>query len=139
MADVNLEYSIPAPGSSLEGDRAIEPHTQLPIDLTKGTGAGGTDANPIPGYHQHGAAGATNPTISGYDNSTGATTGGYGNTGGITGTTGTSHHASGHTGTTTSGYDNSAGATTGGYGNTGGVSGTTDTSHHGSGHTGTGL
>ncbi|KAL8662214.1 MAG: hypothetical protein Q9202_004896 [Teloschistes flavicans] len=31
--------------------RVIEPHTGLPIDLSKGNGGGGTDSTPVPGYH----------------------------------------------------------------------------------------
>ena len=32
----------------------IEPHTGLPMDLSKGDGSGGTDSTPTSGYHTHG-------------------------------------------------------------------------------------
>ncbi|CAF9938892.1 MAG: hypothetical protein HETSPECPRED_001412 [Heterodermia speciosa] len=40
---------------TLPDGRVIEPHTGLPMDLSKGDGsggAGGTDSTPVPGYHQ---------------------------------------------------------------------------------------
>ena len=47
--------------------RVIEPHTGLSIDLSKGTGAGGTDSNaPIRGFHGHNA-GAGSGTGTGTD------------------------------------------------------------------------
>ncbi len=45
--------------------RAIEPHTGLPIDLSKGTGEGGTDGGVVPGFHSH-HTGAGSGTGSGY-------------------------------------------------------------------------
>ena len=60
------------PGSSgttgtgqLPDGRIIEPHTGLPMDLSKGDGAGGTDGNPIPGYHGHDGRGIGNPSNAG--------------------------------------------------------------------------
>ncbi|KAI9721185.1 MAG: hypothetical protein M1812_002346 [Candelaria pacifica] len=40
-------------GTGNDSNVVIEPHTGLPMDLSKGDGRGGTDANPIPGYHDH--------------------------------------------------------------------------------------
>lgn len=40
---------------TLPDGRVVEPHTGLPMDLSKGDGsggAGGTDSSPVPGYHQ---------------------------------------------------------------------------------------
>lgn len=46
--------SISDRGESLPGGEVIEPHTGLPVNISKyGTGAGGTDGTPVPGYHQH--------------------------------------------------------------------------------------
>lgn len=40
---------------TLPDGRVVEPHTGLPVDLSKDTsgGAGGTDSTPVPGYHAH--------------------------------------------------------------------------------------
>ena len=40
---------------TLPDGRVVEPHTGLPIDLSKDSsgGAGGTDGTPVPGYHTH--------------------------------------------------------------------------------------
>ncbi|KAL8992976.1 MAG: hypothetical protein Q9169_006689 [Polycauliona sp. 2 TL-2023] len=54
--------------------RAIEPTTGLPIDLSKGDGAGGTDSTPVHGYHA-GGSGATGTTGTAGDSSTGASFG----------------------------------------------------------------
>ena len=35
-----------------EQDRPTEPTTGLPIDISKGTGAGGTDSSAVPGFHR---------------------------------------------------------------------------------------
>ncbi|KAI4176589.1 MAG: hypothetical protein LQ343_000880 [Gyalolechia ehrenbergii] len=50
--------SVAGRGDTIDSDRTrddqgrvVEPHTGLPINTSKGDGAGGTDANPIPGYH----------------------------------------------------------------------------------------
>ena len=40
---------------TLPDGRVVEPHTGLPVDLSKGDGAGGTDDTPIPGIHGHGS------------------------------------------------------------------------------------
>ncbi|KAI9701206.1 MAG: hypothetical protein M1836_001875 [Candelina mexicana] len=40
-------------GTGNDSSVVIEPHTGLPMDLSKGDGRGGTDSNPIPGYHDH--------------------------------------------------------------------------------------
>lgn len=52
--------SVEQPHHDTSDQRVIEPHTGLPMDLSKGTGAGGTDgAQQIPGYHE------TDPAIRG--------------------------------------------------------------------------
>lgn len=50
-------------GDTIDSDRTrdsegriIEPTTGLPIDLSKGDGAGGTDATPVHGYHAGGSS-----------------------------------------------------------------------------------
>lgn len=52
------QNSVAGRGDTIDSDRTrddqgrvVEPHTGLPINTSKGDGAGGTDANPIPGYH----------------------------------------------------------------------------------------
>ena len=53
-----IEKKLEEQGSgreTLADGRVVEPHTGLPIDLSKGDGsggAGGTDSTPVPGYHQ---------------------------------------------------------------------------------------
>lgn len=89
--------SVPARGSSGGVDEPIEPHTGLPIDLSKGTGVGGLDDSSAPGYRAPGSgltAGSSEPGVG----STGTTTGhsGSGLTGGSIG-----HPSSGLTGDTT--------------------------------------
>lgn len=39
----------------LPDGRVVDPHTGLPMDLSKDPtgGAGGTDSTPVPGYHTH--------------------------------------------------------------------------------------
>ncbi|KAL9597237.1 MAG: hypothetical protein Q9219_005280 [cf. Caloplaca sp. 3 TL-2023] len=53
-----MDPSITGRGETIDSDktrdsegRLVEPQTGLPLDLNKGDGAGGTDSNPIPGYH----------------------------------------------------------------------------------------
>lgn len=77
MTDWFVGKSVPELGSSVDasGQTAIEPHTGLPINLAKGTGEGGTDGSPVPGYHSHDGG------------VTGGTTGEYGS--GRSGHTGT--------------------------------------------------
>lgn len=70
----DLESSLDASGTS--GQTATEPHTGLPIDLSKGTGEGGTDGTSAPGYHSH-DGGVADGTIGGH---------GSGHTGSGTGT-----------------------------------------------------
>lgn len=65
---------MPEPGSTLDasgtsGETVTEPHTGLPTDLSKGTGAGGTDGSSVPGYHSQDG---------GVTGGTGGTTGEYG-------------------------------------------------------------
>lgn len=52
------QCSVAGRGDTVDSDktrdahgRVIEPHTGLPIDLSKGNGGGGTDSTPVPGYH----------------------------------------------------------------------------------------
>ena len=46
--------SVSGRGESLPPGEVIKPHTGLPMDIGKyGTGAGGTDDTPVPGYHRH--------------------------------------------------------------------------------------
>ncbi|KAL9034811.1 MAG: hypothetical protein Q9180_005202 [Flavoplaca navasiana] len=47
---------IDSNGSRDNEGRAIEPTTGLPIDVSKGDGAGGTDATPVHGYHPEGSS-----------------------------------------------------------------------------------
>lgn len=117
-----LRNSVLARGSGGH-DEPIEPHTGLPIDLSKGTGVGGIDHSSAPGYRAPGSGlpGGT----SGYGgNSTGSTTGhsGSGLPGGLT-----EHSGSGLTGDTTghSGSGLTSGTTGhGGSGLPGGPTGT---------------
>ncbi|MCJ1368732.1 hypothetical protein MMC16_007877 [Acarospora aff. strigata] len=49
-----LDPNVADRGDTLPPGEVIEPHTGLPMNIAKyGTGAGGTDNNPIPGYHKH--------------------------------------------------------------------------------------
>ncbi|KAL8675511.1 MAG: hypothetical protein Q9168_000023 [Polycauliona sp. 1 TL-2023] len=45
--------------------RVVEPSTGLPMDLSKGNGAGGTDATPVHGYHPTGTTGTTGDSSTG--------------------------------------------------------------------------
>ncbi len=48
------KMGVPPPGSNEEKGIVIEPHTGLPMNVGKyGSGAGGTDAGPQPGFHRH--------------------------------------------------------------------------------------
>ncbi|KAL9615190.1 MAG: hypothetical protein Q9167_000396 [Letrouitia subvulpina] len=56
-----IDPNVAGRGDSLNSDvktdsqgRIIEPRTGLPIDLSKGTGAGGTDSSPVPGFSSPG-------------------------------------------------------------------------------------
>ncbi len=42
--------------------RISEPQTGLPMDLSKGDGAGGTDSTPVHGYHPDGSSTTTGTT-----------------------------------------------------------------------------
>lgn len=42
---------ISADLNSVPGGTIVDPQTGLPVDLEKGTGAGGTDSGTMPGYH----------------------------------------------------------------------------------------
>lgn len=56
------------PDSTTDNEgRVIEPRTGLPVDTSKGDGAGGTDSTPIHGIHhgQSGTHGATTASGSG--------------------------------------------------------------------------
>ena len=64
-------------GSGVGKDGMVtEPRTGLPMDTSLGTGAGGTDGAPIPGYQGQGATSGGMSGASGYDT---AHTGGTGN------------------------------------------------------------
>ncbi|KAI4197931.1 MAG: hypothetical protein LQ350_005585 [Teloschistes chrysophthalmus] len=54
----NADPNVASRGDTVDSDktrdaqgRIVEPHTGLPIDLSKGDGAGGTDSTPVHGYH----------------------------------------------------------------------------------------
>ncbi|KAL9045636.1 MAG: hypothetical protein Q9214_001353 [Letrouitia sp. 1 TL-2023] len=56
-----IDPNVAGRGDSLDPDvqtdsqgQVIEPRTGLPIDLSKGTGAGGTDSSPVPGFSNPG-------------------------------------------------------------------------------------
>lgn len=80
----NKLHKDPPQGYAQDG-RSIEPHTGLPVDLSKGTGQGGTDGAPqLSGIHQHGGASSGTGYDQGLDSGRqgGASTGtGYGNEG----------------------------------------------------------
>lgn len=48
-------FSVPDRGDLIaSSDQVVnEPHTSLPMDLSKGSGVGGTDGGTMPGYHTH--------------------------------------------------------------------------------------
>ncbi|KAL8813888.1 MAG: hypothetical protein Q9223_006848 [Gallowayella weberi] len=46
-------------------DRIVEPQTGLPINPSKGDGAGGTDSTPVPGYHPDAGSNTTGGTSTG--------------------------------------------------------------------------
>ncbi|KAI9877958.1 MAG: hypothetical protein M1830_002365 [Pleopsidium flavum] len=49
-----LDPNIAGRGDSLGPGEVIEPHTGLPMNVGKyGSGAGGTDDTPVPGFHNH--------------------------------------------------------------------------------------
>ena len=75
----------------IAGQTETEPHTGLPIDLSKGSGAGGTDGGTNPGYHTHdGDASGLATSTGGITHSSGAPSSGTSGRGGagndITGT-----------------------------------------------------
>ncbi len=77
-----LVNSVPPRGGLLQHDETIEPHTGLPIDLSKGSGEGGIDESSAPGYHTH----------------DGGVIGGTAGTTGTAGPTGTAEYGSGRDG-----------------------------------------